>query len=64
LFDLNKDGFLDQEEWQMQRDRNAARKRIVPSPLFYQNVLYVLKEGGILTALNPEDGRVLKAGSY
>ncbi len=32
----------------------------VPSPLFYQDVLYILKEGGILTALNPESGEVLK----
>lgn len=90
LFDLNKDGFLDQEEWQMQRDRNTARNGLyairlapgakgdltethvkwrydkslgnLPSPLLYRNVLYVLKEGGILTALNPEDGKVLKQG--
>ncbi len=32
----------------------------VPSPLFYQDVLYILKEGGILTALDPESGEVLK----
>jgi outer membrane protein assembly factor BamB len=34
----------------------------IPSPILYQNVLYVLREGGILTALNPEDGSVLKQG--
>lgn len=34
----------------------------VPSPLLYQDVLYLLKEGGILTTLNPQDGAVLKQG--
>jgi outer membrane protein assembly factor BamB len=32
----------------------------VPSPLYYQDVLYILKEGGILTSLNPENGEVWK----
>lgn len=32
----------------------------VPSPLLYQNVLYLLKEGGILTSLDPRNGEVLK----
>jgi outer membrane protein assembly factor BamB len=34
----------------------------VPSPLLYQNVLYLVKEGGILTALDPASGKVLKQG--
>lgn len=34
----------------------------VPSPLLYQNVLYLVKEGGILTALDPATGAVLKQG--
>ena len=34
----------------------------IPSPLLYNGVLYVLKEGGILTALDPKDGSVLKQG--
>jgi outer membrane protein assembly factor BamB len=34
----------------------------LPSPLLYHGILYVLKEGGILTALSPEDGKVLKQG--
>jgi outer membrane protein assembly factor BamB len=34
----------------------------VPSPLLYQNVLYLMKEGGILTALDPATGTVLKQG--
>ncbi len=34
----------------------------IPSPLLYENILYVLKEGGILTALDPGTGKVLKQG--
>jgi outer membrane protein assembly factor BamB len=33
-----------------------------PSPLFYQDTLYLMKEGGILTALDPKTGEVLKQG--
>lgn len=32
----------------------------VPSPLLYQDILYLMKEGGILTALDPSNGSVLK----
>lgn len=32
----------------------------VPSPLLYRNVLYVLKEGGILTTLDPMTGKLFK----
>jgi outer membrane protein assembly factor BamB len=32
----------------------------VPSPLLYQDVLYMLKEGGIFTSLDPTTGKVLK----
>ncbi len=34
----------------------------VPSPLLYRNVLYLMKEGGILTALDPATGSVFKQG--
>jgi outer membrane protein assembly factor BamB len=34
----------------------------VPSPLLYEGVLYLLKEGGILTALDAATGKVLKQG--
>jgi outer membrane protein assembly factor BamB len=34
----------------------------VPSPLLYAGVLYLMKEGGILTALDPSTGAVLKQG--
>src|SRR5437773_1262889 len=32
----------------------------VPSPLLYQGVLYMVKDGGVATALNPKTGEVLK----
>ncbi len=35
---------------------------VIPSPLLYDGVLYVIKNGGILTAFNPATGEVLKAG--
>lgn len=34
----------------------------VPSPLWYDGVLYMLKEGGILTSFDPKTGDVLKQG--
>jgi outer membrane protein assembly factor BamB len=34
----------------------------VPSPLLYDGVIYLMKEGGILTALSAADGKVLKQG--
>jgi len=33
-----------------------------PSPLLYQGIVYLQKEGGILTALDAESGKVLKQG--
>ncbi len=33
-----------------------------PSPLFYRDVLYLMKEGGILTTLDPKTGEVLRQG--
>jgi outer membrane protein assembly factor BamB len=32
------------------------------SPLLYEGVLYIVKEGGILTALDPKTGEILKQG--
>jgi len=34
---------------------------VVPSPLYYQGVLYVLKNGGLLTSFDPKTGAVAKA---
>jgi outer membrane protein assembly factor BamB len=35
---------------------------VIPSPLLYDGVLYVVKNGGILTAFHPSTGEVLKTG--
>ena len=35
---------------------------VVPSPLFYNGVLYLLKNGGLLTSFDAETGKVVKAG--
>jgi outer membrane protein assembly factor BamB len=34
----------------------------IPSPVLYKGVLYVLREGGVMTALDPANGKVLKQG--
>jgi outer membrane protein assembly factor BamB len=34
----------------------------IPSPLIYQGVMYLMKEGGIVTSLDPASGQVLKMG--
>lgn len=34
----------------------------VPSPLLYQGVLYLIKDSGVLTALDPASGKILKQG--
>ena len=34
----------------------------VPSPLLYKGVLYLVKDGGIVTSLDPKTGAVLKQG--
>jgi outer membrane protein assembly factor BamB len=88
LFDLDKDGAMNEREWNVHRSRGTAGSGLfavklggrgdltadgmlwrftrslpnIPSPLFYRDVLYVLREGGILTSLNPVDGSVLKQG--
>lgn len=43
--------------WQAQRNMPD-----VPGVLLYQGVLYLIKNGGILTTLNPEDGSMLWQG--
>jgi outer membrane protein assembly factor BamB len=47
---------------QSQRESWRVTKGLpdVPSPLFYQGLLYVVKDGGILTALNPKTGEIVK----
>ncbi len=86
--DLNRDGYLDEREWQKFQEKRSVVNSVmavklggsgdmteknvlwhfykslpnVPSPLLYQGVLYLMKEGGILTALDPATGEVLKQG--
>lgn len=42
-----------------QQDKNIP---YVPSPLVYRGVVYLIKDGGILSALAADDGRALKVG--
>ena len=35
---------------------------VVPSPLYYESILYVVKNGGLFTSFNPKTGSVEKAG--
>jgi outer membrane protein assembly factor BamB len=51
--DLTKTHFL----WRYQKSLP-----VTPSPLLYRGALYLIKEGGLLTALNPANGAVLKQG--
>jgi outer membrane protein assembly factor BamB len=88
LYDLDKDGALDEHEWSVAQARDAAKSGLyavklggsgdltekavvwryerslpnIPTPLCYRGVLYVLREGGILTTLDPVTGRVQKQG--
>ena len=34
----------------------------IPAPLLYENVLYLVKTGGIVTSIDPATGRTLKEG--
>jgi hypothetical protein len=44
--------------------RWAYRRAVpqLPSPLIYEHVLYMVNDGGIVTALNPETGEMIKQG--
>ena len=35
---------------------------VVPSPLYYRGVLYLVKNGGLLTSFDADTGKVAKAG--
>jgi outer membrane protein assembly factor BamB len=58
LVALRLDGDRPREVWRY--DKGFAG--VIPSPLVYDGVLYVVKNGGILTAFNPSTGEVLKTG--
>jgi outer membrane protein assembly factor BamB len=56
---LQADGAaLPREVWRYEKSFVA----VVPSPLYYEGVLYVMKNGGLLTSFNPKTGGVEKAG--
>ena len=87
-FDFDRDGYVDEGDWNNTQSRLAARNALlairlggrgdltasnivwtyrkslpnVPSPLLYRNVLYLVKDGGILTSLDPQTGTVYKQG--
>jgi outer membrane protein assembly factor BamB len=46
-----------QAVWKVERSFVA----VIPSPLYYQGVLYVLKNGGLLTSFDPNTGDIKKA---
>ncbi len=84
--DLNRDGFLDREEWRVYQASMAAENGLLalrlggrgdmtrtslrwkyqrsvpqlPSPLLYQNVLYMINDGGVLSTFDPETGALLQ----
>jgi len=46
------------EVWRYEKGFNG----VIPSPLLYQGVLYVIKNGGILTSFEAATGKVIKTG--
>lgn len=58
LLAVRLDGDAPRDLWRY--DKGFAG--VIPSPLLYDGVLYVIKNGGILTAFDPATGEVLKAG--
>jgi outer membrane protein assembly factor BamB len=84
--DLNRDGYLDERDWNFYRARRTSQNNVVairggghgdvtnthvlwryrkavpnvPSPLLYKGVMYLMKEGGIFTSVNPKNGEIYK----
>jgi outer membrane protein assembly factor BamB len=58
LLAMRLDGDAPRDLWRY--DKGFAG--VIPSPLIYDGVLYVIKNGGILTAFNPATGEVFKTG--
>ena len=87
-YDLNKDNFMDERDWNFLKLHRQAQNSIMAiqlggrgdvtqthvkwryrkslpncsTPLHYKDVLWMVKDGGVLTTLNPETGAVLKQG--
>jgi outer membrane protein assembly factor BamB len=54
-----KDGAGEPEElWRYEKSFIA----VIPSPLYYQGALYVVRNGGLFTSFDPKTGNVAKAG--
>ena len=49
------------ESWTPKQWSGAFKKNLpyIPAPLLYQNVFYMVKDGGIVTALDPKTGKLL-----
>jgi len=86
--DLDRDGLLNEREWNFFRTRRASRNAVlavrlggsgdvtathvlwryekslpdVPAPLVYDGVVYLVRNGGIVTTLHAMTGAVLKQG--
>lgn len=86
--DLDRDGFLNEREWNFFRTRRASRNGLlavklggsgdvtnthvqwrfakslpdVPAPLVYNDVVFLVRSGGIATTLNARTGQVIKQG--
>jgi len=86
-YDLNKDGFIDEKEWEAYIRLRAAANNLVaikpegngdltqkvlwryrkllpniPTPVLYGGALFLVKDGGLLTTLDPRTGEVFKQG--
>ncbi len=58
LLAVHLDGNASRDLWR----HDKGFEGVVPSPLLYDGVLYVIKNGGILTAFNAGSGEVFKTG--
>jgi len=87
-YDLNKDNFMDERDWNFLKLHRQAQNSVMAiqlggrgdvtgthvkwryrkslpncsTPLVYKDVLWMVKDGGVLTTLNPATGEVLKQG--
>jgi outer membrane protein assembly factor BamB len=55
-FNLNNKGQLSEKDIQWRVNENTPE---VPSPIFYDNRIYMVKDGGTLSCVDPETGKVI-----
>lgn len=79
IVDRNKDGFVNEAEWQEMIEAASPKSALVafdrtgqvlwkfyrnipdvPSPLVYQGLLYMVQNGGILSAIDPANGELVR----